>query len=90
MTFDAVPPELLSPWRTPERAALQKAARDFARDVVLPVADELDPQKGEMPASLVEALAAQGWFGITVSADHGGLGLGVFEYCLVSEELARS
>ena len=90
MTRDAVPPELMSPWRTPERAALQKAARDFARDVVLPVADELDPQKGEMPASLVEALAAQGWFGITVSAAHGGLGLGVFEYCLVSEELARS
>ena len=91
MTFrDVVPPELLSPWRTPERAALQKTARDFARDVVLPVADELDPQKGEMPASLVEALAAQGWFGITVSADHGGLGMGVFEYCLVSEELARS
>ena len=90
MTRAVVPPELMSPWRTPERAALQVAARDFARDVVLPIADELDPQKGEMPASLVEALAAHGWFGITVSADHGGLGLGVFEYCLVSEELARS
>ncbi|MCW2615982.1 MAG: acyl-CoA dehydrogenase [Frankiales bacterium] len=87
---DVQPPELLSPWRTPERAALQKAARDFARDVVLPVADELDPQKAEMPRELIEQLAEQGWFGITVSADHGGLGLGVFEYCLVSEELARS
>ena len=41
---DVVPPELLSPWRTPERALLQKTARDFARDVVLPLADELDPQ----------------------------------------------
>ena len=29
------PPELLSPWRTDARARLQKAARDFARDVVL-------------------------------------------------------
>ena len=87
---DVVPPELLSPWRTPERAALQKTARDLARDLVLPVADELDPVKGEMPSSLIEALAAQGWFGITVSAEHGGLGLGVFEYCLVSEELARA
>ena len=87
---DITPPELLSPWRTTERAALQKSARDFARDVVLPIADELDPQKAEMPLSLIEAMAEEGWFGITVSAEHGGLGLGVFEYCLVSEELARA
>jgi alkylation response protein AidB-like acyl-CoA dehydrogenase len=54
------------------------------------MADELDPQKAEMPRSLIEQLAAQGWFGITVPAEHDGLGLGVFEYCLVSEELARA
>ena len=87
---DVVPPELQSPWRTPGRALLQKSAREFARDVVLPIADELDPQKAEMPASLVAQLGEHGWFGITVPAAHGGLGLGVFEYCLVSEELARS
>jgi len=84
------PPELLSPWRTDKRAALQLEARDFARDVVLPIADELDPLKGEMPRSLIEQMAAKGWFGITIPAEHGGMGLGVFEYCLVSEELARS
>ena len=85
-----VPPVLRSPWATADRLALQTQAREFARDVVLPIADELDPQKAEMPGSLIEAMAAEGWFGITVSAEHGGLGLGVFEYCLVSEELARS
>jgi len=90
MTREVQPPELHSPWRTPARQALQKAARDFARDEVLPLADELDPQKAEMPRSLIDGLAAQGWFGITVGAEHGGLGLGVFEYCLVSEELARA
>mgnify|MGYP000044070329 CR=1 FL=1 len=84
------PPELLSPWRTPERAALQEEARAFARDVVLPIADELDPQKAEMPPSLIEDMAARGWFGITIPAESGGMGLGVFEYCLVSEELARA
>jgi alkylation response protein AidB-like acyl-CoA dehydrogenase len=84
------PPELLSPWRTPERVALQSEARAFAQAVVLPLADELDPQKAEMPTGLVEQLAELGWFGITVGEDHGGLGLGVFEYCLVSEELARA
>jgi alkylation response protein AidB-like acyl-CoA dehydrogenase len=83
-------PELQPPFRTEARVALQHRAREVARDVVLPLADELDPQKGEMPRSLVEALAAEGWFGITVPAEDGGLGLGVFEYCLVSEELARA
>jgi alkylation response protein AidB-like acyl-CoA dehydrogenase len=84
------PPELLSPWRTDARVALQGEARAFARDIVMPIADKLDPQKAEMPRALIDAMAAKGWFGITIPAEHGGLGLGVFEYCLVSEELARA
>ncbi|BAU93236.1 acyl-CoA dehydrogenase domain-containing protein [Methylorubrum populi] len=84
------PPELLSPWRTEKRVALQQEARDFARDVILPIADELDPQKGEMPRALIDQMAAKGWFGITIPAEYGGMGLGVFEYCLISEELARA
>ena len=82
--------DLPTPWATPERTALQQQARAFARDVVLPIADELDPQKAQMPRELIDQLAALGWFGITVPTGHGGLGLGVFEYCLVSEELARA
>lgn len=84
------PPELASPWRTEARAALQAEARAFARDIVLPAADELDRHKAEMPRSLIAAMAEKGWFGITIPQEHGGMGLGVFEYCLVSEELARS
>ena len=82
--------DLPTPWATSERTALQQQARAFARDVVLPIADELDPQKAQMPRELIDQLAALGWFGITVPTGHGGLGLGVFEYCLVSEELARA
>ncbi|KQP33690.1 acyl-CoA dehydrogenase [Methylobacterium sp. Leaf104] len=88
--MEPIPPELLSPWRTEARAKLQAEAREFARDVVMPLADELDPQKAEMPRSLIDQMAAKGWFGITIPAEQGGLGLGVFEYCLVSEELARA
>jgi len=84
------PPELATPWRTDARAALQAEARAFARDVVMPIADELDRRKAEMPRSLIDAMAQKGWFGITIPKAHGGLGLGVFEYCLVSEELARA
>ncbi|KQO71459.1 MULTISPECIES: acyl-CoA dehydrogenase family protein [unclassified Methylobacterium] len=88
--MEPTPPELLSPWRTEARAKLQAEARDFARDVVMPLADALDPQKAEMPRSLIDQMAAKGWFGITIPAEQGGLGHGVFEYCLVSEELARA
>ncbi|MFC7658182.1 acyl-CoA dehydrogenase family protein [Pseudonocardia benzenivorans] len=31
-----------------------------------------------------------GFFGITVDTEHGGLGLGAYEYCMVAEELARA
>jgi len=89
-TWQPEPPVLLPPWHTPEREKLQEQARRFAMDEVLPVANELDPQKGEIPASLLSRLAELGYFGITVPAEHGGLGLGVFEYCMVSEELARA
>src|SRR4051794_40897197 len=88
--WELQPPGLPSPWHTPEREELQGRARRFATEEVLPVANELDPQKGEIPASLLSRLAELGWFGITVPAEHGGLGLGVFEYCMVSEELARA
>jgi alkylation response protein AidB-like acyl-CoA dehydrogenase len=84
------PPELQPPWRTEARVALQRRAREFATHTVLPLADELDPAKGEMPRWLWDQIAQEGWFGITISKEDGGLGLGVLEYCLVSEELARA
>src|SRR3954452_15577026 len=89
-TWEPKPPELLPPWHTPEREKLQEQARRFAMDEVLPVANELDPQRGEIPASLLARIAELGYFGITVPEECGGLGLGVFEYCMVAEELARA
>jgi alkylation response protein AidB-like acyl-CoA dehydrogenase len=81
-------PVLPPPWHTAERQALQDEAYTFAREEVLPVANELDPQKGEMPASLIARLGELGYFGITIPKEDGGMGLGVFEYCMVAEELA--
>ncbi len=83
-------PMVAPPHRTPEREELQARARRFAAERVLPVANELDPVKGEIPRALLEDMAREGWFGITVDREHGGMGLGAFEYCMVSEELARA
>jgi hypothetical protein len=73
-TWQPKPPDLLPPWHTSEREELQLQARRFAMDEVLPVANELDPQKGEIPASLLDRLAELGYFGITVPTENGGLG----------------
>jgi alkylation response protein AidB-like acyl-CoA dehydrogenase len=75
---------------TEERLEIQALAREFARDVVLPIANELDPVEGQFPDSMVKQMAEMGFFGILIPEEYGGLGLGVFEYCLVAEELSRA
>ena len=75
---------------TDEQRMIQDAARTFAMHEVLPVANELDPERGDIPADLRRKLAEMGFFGITIPQEYGGLGLGMLEYCLVTEELARA
>ena len=75
---------------TQERLELQASARRFAMEEVLPVANELDKHKADIPESLLRRLGEMGYFGIMVEAEHGGMGKGVFEYALIAEELARA
>src|ERR1700733_8263734 len=77
-------------YMTDERRMIQETARAFALKEVLPVANKLDPEKGDIPRELIQKLADMGYFGIVIPEEYGGLGLGVFEYCLVAEELARA
>ena len=74
---------------TDERRMIQDVARDFTRREVLPVANELDPVQGDIPMDLRNKMGEMGYFGIRMPEEFGGLGLGVFEYCLIAEELAR-
>ncbi len=79
-----------SPFDTPERVALVERVRAFAMDEVLPVANRLDPLHEDIPDELLDRMGELGLFGILIPEDEGGLGLGVLDYCLVSEELARA
>lgn len=74
---------------TEERLMIQEVAREFTRKEVLPVANELDPVQGDIPMDLRNKMGEMGYFGIRMPEAQGGLGLGVFEYCLIAEELAR-
>ena len=79
-----------SPYDTPARTALRDTVRAFAMDEVLPVANELDPRHEDIPAALLDRMGELGLFGVLIPEEEGGLGLGVYDYCLVSEELARA
>ncbi len=74
---------------TEERRMIRDVAREFTRREVLPVANELDPVQGQIPMDLRRKLGKMGYFGIRMPEEHGGMGLGLFEYCLITEELAR-
>ena len=82
-------PPIPAPYRTDERVAIQEMAREFTMDKVLPAANELDSEQGMIPDELRREMGELGFFGITVPEKYDGLGLGVFEYALVTEELAR-
>lgn len=74
---------------TPEQVKLRDQAREFTRAELLPVANELDPQHADIPWSIIDQMAELGYFGIMIGREYGGLGLGMTEYCLVTEELSR-
>jgi alkylation response protein AidB-like acyl-CoA dehydrogenase len=80
---------MTSHYLTDERRMIQAVAREFTLKEVLPVANELDPVQGDIPMDLRRKLGEMGYFGIRMPEELGGLGLGVFEYCLIAEELAR-
>ena len=69
---------------------IRDTARDFAMQQVLPVANKLDPVRGDIPMSIRDGMAELGFFGILIPEEYGGSGLGCLEYCLVTEELSRA
>ncbi len=77
-------------YMTEERRLIQETAREFAMREVLPIANKLDPLQEDIPMSLRDKMAEMGYFGIIMPEEYGGLGLGSFEYCLITEELARA
>ncbi len=49
----------------------------------------LDDDKAAYDEALWKAVAGQGWLGAAIPEEHGGLGLGHLELCVIAEELGR-
>jgi short-chain 2-methylacyl-CoA dehydrogenase len=71
-----------------EQRLLQRMVRDFAREEVAPVAEELDRTKA-FPYELVAELGELGLMGIPFPEEYGGGGADTLSYVLAVEELAR-
>src|SRR5688500_12386419 len=73
---------------TPEQELLRDTVREFARDRVAPVAEELD-RESRFPYELVAELGELGLMGLPIPEEHGGAGGDTVSYALAIEELAR-
>jgi short-chain 2-methylacyl-CoA dehydrogenase len=73
---------------TDEQRLIRDTVRDFARQEVAPVAEELDRTKA-FPYEIVAKLGKLGLMGIPFPEEYGGGGADTLSYALAVEELAR-
>jgi short-chain 2-methylacyl-CoA dehydrogenase len=71
-----------------EQRLLRDTVRDFARQEVAPVAEELDREK-RFPYEIVAKMGGLGLMGIPFPQEYGGGGADTLSYVLAVEELAR-
>jgi isovaleryl-CoA dehydrogenase len=68
---------------------LRQTVRDFARERIAPLADEID-RANRFPRELWPELGALGLLGITVEEEFGGAGMGYLEHVIAMEEISRA
>jgi alkylation response protein AidB-like acyl-CoA dehydrogenase len=71
-----------------EYQQLAKTVRDFAREVVAPVAAKHDAEHS-FPYEVVAGMAEMGLFGLPFPEEYGGMGGDYFALCLALEELGK-
>ncbi|HEY8365831.1 MAG TPA: acyl-CoA dehydrogenase [Bacteroidia bacterium] len=73
---------------TEEQLMVQQAARDFAKEELLPGVIERD-EKQFFPAELRQKMGELGFMGMMTDTAYGGSGLDTISYVLVMEELSK-
>lgn len=73
---------------SPEQGALREAVRAFAQKEIAPIVAEMD-EKEEFPTATVARMQQEGYFGVPIPEEFGGLGLGKVGYSILAEELGR-
>ncbi len=73
---------------TEEQIMLRDAARDFARNELLPGVIERD-EKGIYPAEQIKMMGELGFLGMMVDPKYGGSGMDTISYTLAMEEISK-
>uniref|UniRef100_A0A8C2WDK8 Medium-chain specific acyl-CoA dehydrogenase, mitochondrial n=1 Tax=Cyclopterus lumpus TaxID=8103 RepID=A0A8C2WDK8_CYCLU len=72
---------------TDEQKEFQQLARKFAREEIVPAAAAYD-RSGEYPMPIIKKAWELGLMNGHIPQEYGGMGLSIFNNCLVTEELA--
>lgn len=72
---------------TAEHLALQKKAREFAQQYMIPYAHYYD-KTGEFALPIIRKCWESGLMNLGIPKEYGGAGLGVIDQCLLVEEMA--
>ncbi len=73
---------------TDDQKMIRDLAAQIAREKIAPIAAELD-ETGEFPWDVVKTLGQSDLFRVFIPSEYEGLGGGIFEMCIVVEELSR-
>ena len=71
-----------------EHRMIRDMARDFAENEIAPVAAHYD-ETGEFPYETVVKMGEQGFMGIQVPEEYGGVGMDALAYVLALEEISK-
>lgn len=68
---------------------LKQGVRDFVQNEVEPYAMEIE-EKDDIPQKILNMSKEMGLFGLSISEEYGGLGIGMIGKCAVYEELGKT
>ena len=74
---------------TDEQKMIRDLARKIAEEKIRPVAAKYD-QSEEYPWDVIKVIADSGLFGLFIPEEYGGMGIGVLNLCIATEELSRA
>ncbi len=74
---------------TEEQRAIRDLARDFAQNVIAPIASAFD-ESGEFPMDTIKQMGELGLMGIEVPQEYGGAGMDTLAYVLAMEEICKA
>lgn len=76
-------------YESDDLTAVREQTRRFVEEQVLPHADDWE-REGHVPRQVLRHMGEIGFFGLRVSEEHGGVGMGTLASVAFAEELGRS